>query len=235
MYYIEQQNDELVKYEIQINKKKLEKIKYEVIENCGEITHHSFQSDYAPRDLDFNHIFNYSYTYVGTKEYFEETRDVYQYEYDEYSDTRLVTLIDQILKGDLSIIPELNNPRKQDNQKDNTGENIKKKLKQLLSLDTKEISTWQLEKIKQELKEYQTNQKLNSDRKSDIEYYPQVLSCIKITEISRMSIDKIQKIDCLMEEIELLKEEMKPFFEKTISKNVTTDEYQKVISKIYSK
>lgn len=45
MYYIEQQNDELIKYEVVIDKKKLEKIEYEVIGNCGEIKHYCYMSD----------------------------------------------------------------------------------------------------------------------------------------------------------------------------------------------
>lgn len=235
MYYIEQENDELVKYEVIINKEELDNIKYEVIQNCGEITHHCFKSDYAPRDLDFYHIFNYSYTYVGQKEYFEETRDVYQYEYDEHSDTRLVTLIDQLLEGDLSILPELKNPGKQEEKTDTIGEEIKKKLEQLLLLDTKEISTWQLEKVKKELEKYQTNEKLNRDRLSDLGYYPQVLACIDMKEVSRKTLDELIKIEELMNQVNFLLQQIKPFFQEIDKQNVCTNQYKKVISKIYSK
>ena len=144
MYYIEQENDELVKYEVVIDQNELKKIKYKVITNCGEIKHHCYQSDYAPRDLSFDHIGNYSYKKVGTKEYFEETRDVYLYEYDEYSDTTLVTLIDRLLKGDMSAILEIRNPRIEERSVDN-GDELQKKLEVILSLGMKNISTWQLE------------------------------------------------------------------------------------------
>lgn len=233
MYYIERQNDELVKYEVVIDQKELEKIKYKVIRNCGKINHRVHISDYGlPRELSRDHIANYSYEKIGVQEYFEETRDVYQYEYDEYSDTTLVTLIDRLLDGDMSAIAEIKNPKNEERKPDN-GDELQKKLEKVLSLDTKEISTYQLEKIKNEIVEYQTNEKLNRDRKSDLEYYEPVLSCIDMKEVNRMRIDSLIKVDELMNQTRDLINEMKPFFEETNEKNIWADEYQKVIQKIY--
>lgn len=232
MYYIEQQNNELIKYEVVIDQKELEKIKYIVIRNCGEIKHQCYQSDYAPRDLSFDHIGNYSYKKVGTKEYFEETRDVYLYEYDEYSDTTLVTLIDRLLKGDMSAILEIKNPKIKEKKVDNGGE-LQKKLENILSLDMKDISTWKLEQVKKELEEYQTNEKLNRDRKSDLEYYSKVLACIDMKEISRRTLDDLIEIEKLMNQVNSLLQQVKPFFEETDKQNVCTNQYQKIIQKIY--
>lgn len=237
MYYIEQQNDELVKYEVTIDEKELEKVKYEVISNCGKIKHYRYKNDRCMHDhYDNYHIRNYQSYYIERRDlndFYSTTVEIYEYDYDEYSDTTLVTLIDRLLAGDMSTILELRNP-KEEEKKPDKGSELQKKLEKMLSLDMKDINTYQLEKIKKELEEYQINEKLNRDRKSDLEYYPQVLACIEIKEVSRMNIDKLQEIENLMIEIESLKNEVKPFFQKAKSKNVTTDQYQKVISKIYS-
>lgn len=103
----------------------------------------------------------------------------------------------------------------------------------ILSLDTREINTYQLEKIKNEIEEYQTNEKLNRDRKLDLEYYEQVLSCIDMKEVNRMRIDPLIKVNELMKQTRDLINEMKPFFEETNEKNIWTAGYQKVIQKIY--
>ncbi|MDE5587012.1 MAG: hypothetical protein K2I72_01415, partial [Bacilli bacterium] len=103
--------------------------------------HKCYDSDYGSRNISFDHIENYSYEKVGTKEYFEETRDVYRYEYDEYSDTLLVTLIDRLLDGDMSAISEIKNPKAEKKKESNQGKELQKKLEELISLGAKDINT----------------------------------------------------------------------------------------------
>lgn len=236
MYYIEQENDELVKYEVVIDQKELEKIEYEVIENCGEIKHYHYQSDRCRHDhYDSYHIKNYHETFIKRRDlndFYGTVLEIYEYEYDEYSDTTLVTLIDRLLKGDMSVILELKNPKIKEKKVDNRDE-LQKKLENILSLDMKDISTWKLEQVKKELEEYQTNEKLNRDRKSDLEYYSQVLTCIDMKEISRRTLDDLIEIEKLMNQINSLLQQVKPFFEETDRQNVCTNQYQKIIQKIH--
>lgn len=236
MYYIEQQNDELIKYEVVIDKKKLEKIEYEVIGNCGEIKHYCYKSDRCKHDhYDYYHIRNYHETFIKRRDlndFYGTIVEIYEYEYDEYSDTTLVTLIDRLLRGDMSAILEIKNPKIEEKKVDN-GSELQKKLENILSLDIKDISTWKLEQVKKGLEEYQTNEKLNRDRKSDLEYYAQVLSCIDMKEVNRMKMDDMVRIDELMKQGEELLNQMKPFFEETTRPNICTNQYQRVIQKIY--
>ena len=78
-------NDELIeKYQIIFNKEKVEKLKSEIINNCSFITHEEYESDYSPRFTD-EIIRNFKCSLTGKKkDYFEETRDIYLYSYDEY-------------------------------------------------------------------------------------------------------------------------------------------------------
>lgn len=84
----------------------------------------------------------------------------------------------------------------------------------VLNTDISEIDTWKLKKLKNELKEYQLNKKLNENQKSNFEYYLKVLSYIKFNEVSRCKIEQIAKINKLVKQIE-------QFFEGTVKILVT--------------
>lgn len=195
--------------------------------------HRCYKSDYGPGNISFDHIGNYSYEKVGTQDYFEETRNVYQYEYDEYSDTLLVTLIDRLLKGDMSAISEIKDPKEEKKKEYDQGKELQKRLEKLISLDAKDINTWQLEKVKKELEAYQIDERLNRDRESDLKYYSQVLSCIEMKEVRRMKLDHIIKTDELMRQADSLLAQTHIFFEGNDPQNISVTQYQNVIQKIY--
>lgn len=224
MFYIEEENDELIKYEIIFDKEKLRDLKFEILKNCGKIIHRSFNSDYGP-GVNLSHTKNYSCKEIGKKEYFEETRELYHYEFDKYIDTKLITLIDRLLEGDVSAITEIKKPEKQEIEKDEKAE-LRKKIEEILTHDISEIDTWKLEKLKEQIKEYQLNEKLNKNQKSDLEYYPKVLDCIEFREISRCKTEQIAKIDGLVKQME-------QFFEGTAKNSSCNTQYQKIISKLY--
>lgn len=235
MYYIEQQNDEIVKYEVEIDREKLEKIKYEVIKNCGEIKH------YCYRDVGCHHnqsaIFDYHQKWIGKSElndFYNSEVDIYEYEYNQYLNTTLVILINRLLRDDMSAILEIKNPKENKKKSDNE-QQLQKKIGKILSLDMKDIDILQLEKMKKELEEYQTIEKLNRDRKSDLEYYPQVLSCIMMKEVSKIMLDDLIQIEELMDQVNDLLKQVRPFFEKTDKENICTNQCQKVIQKLYDK
>lgn len=115
MYYIEQQNDEVVKYEVVIDEDKLKNIKYQVIGNCGEVKHYRYKNDRCRHNhYDYYHIRNYDETFIKRRDlndFYGTVIEISEYQYDEYSDTTLVTLIDRLLDGDMSAIAEIKNPR----------------------------------------------------------------------------------------------------------------------------
>lgn len=108
MYYFYENDYYIYRKEINIDKEKIEQLKKQIIENCSRITHTEYDSDYAPH-INNLLVRNYSETFVGYKEYFEETRKVMHYSYDLLIQPKLVKLIDRLLSDDISAIEEIIN------------------------------------------------------------------------------------------------------------------------------
>ena len=99
MLYFRKNDEVIEKYQIDFNKEEVETLKEKIINNCSFIKHEEYESDHLPR-FTGKIIKNYIYTYIGKeKNYFEETRDIYLYSYDEYKPPYLVELINQLLNG----------------------------------------------------------------------------------------------------------------------------------------
>ena len=203
MYYIEQQEDELVKYEVKINVSELMLLKHKIVTECGKIIRHSYNNTCFPEYNDYTHIRNFRYEKVGVT---EKSVDIYHIKYDQYEDTKLVTLIDKLLAGETKVIQELKNPisniKVDEEQK--IIEEIKKICDEIKSADTISIInlTEKLGEYSQKLKQEQQSKMLNRDRKSDLEYYEETLSHIELIEISRIKLDKIEKLISLDDEID---------------------------------
>lgn len=101
------------------------------------------------------------------------------------------------------------------------------------SIEAKDISAWQLEQLRKELEEYQTEKRLNNDRQSDLKYYAQVLSCIHMKEVRRMKLDDIIQANNLMEKANDLLNQVHPFFEENEQQNICVTQYHNIIQKIY--
>lgn len=97
MLYFRKNDEVIEKYQIDFNKEEVETLKEKIINNCSFIKHEEYESDHLPR-FTGKIIKNYIHTYTGKeKNYFEETRDIYLYSYDEYKPPYLVELINQLL------------------------------------------------------------------------------------------------------------------------------------------
>ena len=108
MIYFRKNDEVIEKYQVDFDKEEIEKLKKEIINNCSFIQHEEYESDYSPRFTD-EIIRNFTYTPIEKeKEYFEETRDIYRYSYDEYKPPYLVKLINQLLNNYKKQV-ELNN------------------------------------------------------------------------------------------------------------------------------
>lgn len=230
MYYIEQVDDELVKYEVKIDQKKLESLKKKIIEECDEIIHKSYDSTYGPEQWDdIDHIRNYSKTFIGITESHDDlyypSVNIYHYQYDEYKDTKLVNIINRLINGDTTTIVELNNP----NLKTKSNEDrLNKEIQKILSKNAKDINIDELDKLKNKLKEFQQSKKLNKGRKSDLEYYPEVLKCITLKEVSRIGIETLKELNCLYS---LSNDFFKNATTNNINKKVNKELYKRLIIK----
>ena len=107
MLYFLKANDVIEKYQVSFNKKEIEDLKRKIIDNCSFIEHKECTSDYSP-NLTNKFIKNLTITPTGErKEYFEETRDINLYSYDEYQPPHLVELINGLLHGNPMAIDKI--------------------------------------------------------------------------------------------------------------------------------
>lgn len=203
MYYIEQEDNELVKYEVTIERKKLEKIRDEIIWKCGEVIHRSYKGAgvLRPTSEQMRYLENYTMEEAGIQENLGgPNTQLYRFEYDEHCETELSLLIKQLLCGNTKAIEKI------ENHTFDSKENIKAKIQQgrkelsekiqkVLSVDISEIDTDELEKLKKEIKLQQNYMELNDNIKSDLEYYEQVMNCIHFTEIERIDKSLVEKVN----------------------------------------
>lgn len=238
MYYIEQVEDEYVKYEIYFNEIDLKILRDRIIENCGEIIHRCYfgtvDNYKVVNKYDIAHIKRYKEKYVR---YSSKHGSIYVYSYDQYLDTRLSELIDLLLAGDSSVIFEIKNPIVKKMRKTEKLRNPEKRLNRLLTKEKiSEKEACKLKELKQELKDYKNYQKLNKNRETDLKYYPLVLASINMKEVGRISADKVmnfqnlkQQANSLMEKENGIVEELSPFFIGTNQEDILSLGLKKVL------
>lgn len=90
----------ILKYRVTTDLPKLLELMQEIKDTCSKVTHITGTSDYLPRKPVKGEMRNFHKTEVGEKEYFEETRTLYQFEYDLYEDSYLVELIEKLINTD---------------------------------------------------------------------------------------------------------------------------------------
>ena len=190
MIYYKRNGEVIEKYQIDFDKEEIEKLKYQIINNCSYIKHEEFDSDYSPRFTN-EIIRNFTYTDTGRdKEYFEKTRDIYHYSYDEYKPPQLVELIDKLLNGDSSAIDKIYNydiPTKPFLE-----DRIKLAIEEL-----KEIEDITKKKnMLHEIEELLNAQELNKNQQSTESYYNRLLKLINFKQIDSLSISELDRINC---------------------------------------
>ena len=62
------------------------------------------------------------------------------------------------------------------------------------------VNPQQLEELKTQLEKYLEYKELNSDRKSDLDYYPEVLDCITLEEKDRIKLETLEQLNHLYQE-----------------------------------
>lgn len=148
---------------------------------------------------------------------YEPDEDIYQFEYDKYKDTKLINIIDNLIDGNTNTILELKNPKLE--QKEDMEQQIRKEIdrlhSQMSTADNLSIIAIadKLKELADKLKKVQEDKARNLDRKSELEYYPKVLKCITLKEVTRIKIETI-------EELNNLYNQTAAFFSSTISKNI---------------
>lgn len=108
MTYYEIENEEVVKYEVTLNRDELEKIRQEVTQTCTEVTHVVKNSAVDPVPIEGQTIRNLQKDFLFSLKLGPTLeRDIYEICYDSYMEPRLVFLINCLLEENLSVVPEI--------------------------------------------------------------------------------------------------------------------------------
>ena len=196
MIYFKQNNNLIEKYYVTFDKVQLEELKNRIIYNCSFIEHKENTSEWGAGYKDFNLVRNLKSKKVGEHEYWEETRSIYKYTYDEYIPPRLVRLIDILLSGHSSSLTEIFN---YDFSNDvSIDERIKKETEKFSLIDINDVYTKQeqLKKIDNLLK----SKELNKDQENIKPYYDELISLIDLRLIDTISINEINRFESFFEE-----------------------------------
>lgn len=191
MIYIKEK-DSIKKYQVEIDKKKLENLKIKIIDECSKIEHiKRLECPLAfPNENDCLHVRNFTKKYVKSNEndFFHnpDLNDLYKIEYDFYHDPEIVKIIDRVLNNDEGSIFELLKYKPKTEEtclEDKLNEIIKNK-----SNDEKLIET--LEETKDLLKQ----KKINAKQKKVNVFLPDVKSCVKLMLLDEISIDDYNRV-----------------------------------------
>lgn len=215
MFYFVNNEGIIEKYQVNFDKDKIEKLKNDIIKNCSFIQHKEYESDYFPRFRD-EIIVNFTYTPTGEeKEYFEETRDIYHFSYDQYQPPYLVDLINQLLNGNSKAIDEIFNY-------DTSTLNINDRIK-IINDEFNEIPTDDIFKKKKKLNELEDllkSKEINKNQQSIDVYYAQLLKLIKFNLIDSLPLCELVRINSFLEDKLSLKEVINVSKEKQFTKKL---------------
>lgn len=178
--FILKENDVVKKYQIKIDKEKLNNLRCLIIENCSFIEHVKarFEEDYIPNDNSI-YIRNFSKRFLSresNRDFFGPTFiDIYEVEYDYYNQPDIIDLIDDILgNNEDACIRLLKYPCKE--KKD-----YKKEINDLL--DDKE----NIDKNIKEITRLLEQEKNNKNQKDVSIYLNDIKSCVTLILVDEYS------------------------------------------------
>ena len=205
MYYYKKEGKNIIKYEVIIDKEKLTKLRYEIIQKCSHIKH---IKDIETRGMGscrtnktiFDHVRNYSEKYVGIREYndfYSMPEDEYLVEYDYYTHPPLIQLIDDLLNENTNSIEKIKKYKEEieDKEKDILEEQqeILKKLNSMTEIN-KEKQIHLLNENQDKLLEHYKEKELNKNQVSSNKYKTKVLSCITLNQKETISYKNVLEV-----------------------------------------
>ncbi len=194
MFYFKKNNDVIEKYKVDFNREEVEKLKIQIIDNCSLTLHKEYRSTYYPRFIDESLIRNFHSTCIGEKEYFEETKDVYLFSYDEYKPPYLTILIDRLLKLDPSAIDEILNYDLSFYL--SIDDKIKLACQEFAQIDAEDVIL-KKEKLK-ELEDLLNYKELNKDN-SLVLYYNKLIKLINFELVDSILISDLKRVESFLE------------------------------------
>lgn len=196
MIYFKKNNEYLEKYEVTYDKEKVEQLKERIIFECSRIEHRQYCSDYGSCIRDEKLVKNFKAVLVGKHEYWEETRNVYKYTYDEYVPSDLVKYIDELLNDYSSSIDKIfNYDFKNDKSIDGL---INEAMIKFNNMDQEDVID------KQQHLKYLDNllesKKINSTQKDIRPYYQELIPLIGFELVDKILISDIARVYLFLEQ-----------------------------------
>ncbi len=196
MIYFKKNDEYLEKYEVTYDKEKVEQLKTRIIFECSRVEHREYCSDYGSCIRDEKLVKNFKAVLVGKKEYWEETRNVYKYIYDEYVPSDLVKYIDELLNDFSSSIDKIfNYDFKNDKSIDDL---INEAMIKFNNMDQEDVID------KQQHLKYLDNllesKRINSTQKDIRPYYQELISLIGFELVDKILINDIARVYLFLEQ-----------------------------------
>lgn len=201
MYYIEETDNELVKYEVKLDTERLKKLRKKIVDNLSVIKHKDYETDGVPFPSFFtdNDVRNYKATKTGEwKEYFEENRPIYRIKYDIYQHPKLADYIDMILEGNINglikLLAHKDSYLKEDKEYREALEDLNIEFEQELTKSPRNIDN--INKITIKIKRLRNKEnKERKKREIEMSYYNEVMNCLTLTEVDRIDKDVIRRVE----------------------------------------
>lgn len=198
MIYFKKNNEYLEKYEVTYDKEKVEQLKERIVFECSRIEHRQYTSDYGSYIRDEKLVKNFKAVLVGKHEYWEETRNVYKYTYDEYVPSDLVKYIDELLNDFPSSIDKIFN---YDFKNDKTIDDlINEAMIKFNNMNQEDVID------KQQHLKYLDNllesKRINSTQKDIRPYYQELIPLIGFELVDKILIDDINRVYSFLNEQE---------------------------------
>lgn len=184
MIYVKEK-DRIKKYDIEIDKERLEGLKIKIINDCSIIKHvkQKVREDCKTNDYDFMHVRNYHarlINKISNNDFFGPPLiSIYEEEYDFYEEPKIVGLIDEVINGKDKKVLELLEYK--DEELDY--ESLEDKLKKLLSNRNEKNAS----KFIKEVEELAENFRNITYQKPVGTYLSDVKSCIKLILVDEIS------------------------------------------------
>lgn len=188
------ENDMINKYLVEFDKTKLKSLRFEIISDCSEITHYSYEDKTGPDASDYLRIRNYRAKKIGqveTSREFNETADVYHFSYDKFEFPYLITLIDNLQNGSKEAVEQIMNPD-YSLEKPSVEAKIEKLSTEIDTINNLEAKK-KIEKLK-ELEGLLEKLEINKMQKPVMPYYKKVQELINIKLVDSISMDEFQRI-----------------------------------------
>lgn len=200
MYYYKKEGINIIKYQIRLNEEILKKLKTEIILNCSTITHHHYKTTNTPNYFDWEHIQNYKQKKVGVIEYndfYSQPEDEYLVDYDYLEHPPLVGYIDDLLKGNTSVIEKIEKMKDEILDKERIilveQQTIIQKLSNTNNKNKQQLIDL-LNESQKKLLEYYKEKELNKNQVPVSKYKNKILDCILMEEVEKIPLKNVLEV-----------------------------------------